>query len=215
MSKDARTCYAAPGVMPCFPGNLGQANGLSPPSRPEIPITGGGPNDHGRSIAPGPAHAAPGLLLSQQIIGVGLDEQFHERRMHDAPPPGPAAVLVACRALHRVEDRARPLIHSASTVMPRLVQVFAAACAPARTVPPVPASASRSAGPRCRQRCGVAGSKYQAADSGRAVGGAIGGISGEQRRAYMDGKLTKWRASAEVELRSRLAVARSAPRPDW
>ncbi len=30
------------------------------------------------------------------------------------PPPGSAAMLVACRALHRVEDRARPLIHSGS-----------------------------------------------------------------------------------------------------
>jgi hypothetical protein len=80
---------AAPGVMPCFPGNLGQADGLSSPSRPEIPITGGGPHDCGRSVAPGPARAAPIVLhLGQQIIGVGLDEQLHERRMHDAPPRG-------------------------------------------------------------------------------------------------------------------------------
>jgi len=86
--------------------------------------TGGGPHDYGRSIAPGPARAAPlGLLLSQQIIGVGPDEQLHERRMHDVPPPGPAAVLVACRALHRAEDRARLLIHSASTVMPHTARV--------------------------------------------------------------------------------------------
>ncbi len=33
------------------------------------------------------------------------------------PSPGPAATLIACRALHRAEDRARPLIHSASTIM--------------------------------------------------------------------------------------------------
>ena len=58
--------------------------------RPEIPITGGRPHDCGRSIAPGPARAAPLdlLLLGQQIIGVGLDEQLHEHRMHDAPPRG-------------------------------------------------------------------------------------------------------------------------------
>ena len=75
--------------MPCFPGNLRQADGLSSPLRPEIPITGDGPHDNGRSIAPGPARAAPlDLLLGQQIIGVGLDEQLHEHRMHDAPPPG-------------------------------------------------------------------------------------------------------------------------------
>jgi hypothetical protein len=42
---------------------------------------------HGRSVAPGPARRAPpGLLRGQQIIGVGLDEQFHEHRVHDASP---------------------------------------------------------------------------------------------------------------------------------
>jgi hypothetical protein len=99
--------------------------GLSSPSRPEIPITGGGLYDYGWPIALGPARAAPlDLLLGQQIIGVGLDEQLHEHRMHDAPSPGPA-VLVACHALHRVEDRARPLIHPASTVTPPGGQVQA------------------------------------------------------------------------------------------
>ena len=32
--------------------------------------------------------APPGLLLSQQIIGVGINEQFDEHRMHDALPTG-------------------------------------------------------------------------------------------------------------------------------
>jgi len=73
-----------------FPGHLGQADGLSSPSRLEIPVTGGGPHKYGRRpIAPGPARAAPlGLLLGQQIIGVGLEEQLHEHRMHDALPRG-------------------------------------------------------------------------------------------------------------------------------
>ena len=76
-------------MTPCFPGNLGQADGLSAPLRPEIPITGGGPHDHGRPMALGSACAAPlDLLLGQQIIGVGLDEQLHEHRMHDALPRG-------------------------------------------------------------------------------------------------------------------------------
>jgi hypothetical protein len=66
----------------------------------EIPATGGGPDGYGRPIAPGPAHAAAlGLLLGQQIIGVGLDEQLHEHWMHDALP-GPAAVPPACRGLY-------------------------------------------------------------------------------------------------------------------
>jgi hypothetical protein len=53
------------------------------------PITGGGPHDYGGAIALGPARAAPlGLILGQQVIGVGLDEQFHEHRVHDAPPRG-------------------------------------------------------------------------------------------------------------------------------
>jgi len=77
--------------MPCFPGNLGQADGLSSPSQLEIPVTGGGPHDYGRPIAPGPACAVPLdlLLFGQQIIGVGLDEQLHEHRMHDVLPRGP------------------------------------------------------------------------------------------------------------------------------
>ena len=55
------------------------------------PIAGDGLYGHGRSIAPGPARGAPpGLLRDQQIILVGLDEQFHEHRVHDALP-GPAA----------------------------------------------------------------------------------------------------------------------------
>ena len=118
---------AAPGVVPRFPGNLERAGGPWSTSRLEIPIMTGGLHGYGRPIAPGPARAAPlGLLLGQQVIGVGLDEQLHEHRVHDAPSPLPrqAAVLVACRALHRSEDRARPLIHSASTVMPRIVRAL-------------------------------------------------------------------------------------------
>jgi hypothetical protein len=114
---------AAAGVMPCFPADLRQADGLPAPLRPEIPIRGGGPHDYGRPIALGPERAAPfDLLLGRHIIGVGLNEQLHEHRMHDAPFPGPAAVLIACRALDRVEDRPRPLIHSAGIVMPGMVR---------------------------------------------------------------------------------------------
>jgi hypothetical protein len=66
-----------------------------------MPVTGGGPQGYGRPIAPGPARAAPpDFLLGQQIVGVGVDEQLHEHRMHDVLPPGPAAVPAACRALH-------------------------------------------------------------------------------------------------------------------
>ncbi len=116
----ATSSHAAPGVMRRFPGNLGQADGLWSPSRPEIPITGCGPHDYGRSMALGTAPAAPlGLLLGLQIIGVGLDVQLDEGRMHDALLSELAAVLVACRALHRVEDCAQSLIHSASTVLPQ------------------------------------------------------------------------------------------------
>jgi hypothetical protein len=44
---------------------------------------------YGRPIAPGPAPAAPlGLFLGRQVIGVGLYEQLHEHRVHDALPRG-------------------------------------------------------------------------------------------------------------------------------
>jgi hypothetical protein len=49
-------------------------------------MTGGVPHDYGRPIALGPACTTQlNLLLGQQIIGVRLDEQLHEHRMHDAP----------------------------------------------------------------------------------------------------------------------------------
>jgi hypothetical protein len=38
--------------------------------------------------------ALPVLLLSQQIVGVGLDEQRHEQGMHDGPP---AVLAFSCR----------------------------------------------------------------------------------------------------------------------
>jgi hypothetical protein len=52
-------------------------------------MTGGVPHDYGRPIALGPACTTQlNLLLGQQIIGVRLDEQLHEHRMHDAPSRG-------------------------------------------------------------------------------------------------------------------------------
>ena len=97
-----------------------------PSDHPVMPLRALGCG-YDRPIASRPARAAPLdlLLFGQQIIGVGLDEQLHEHWMHDVlspgpgsgPGPGPAAVPVACRARQRAEDRARPLIHSASTVM--------------------------------------------------------------------------------------------------
>src|SRR5260370_20004894 len=35
------------------------------------------------------------LLLGQQVVGVALDEQFHEHRVHDVPPPGGRSLLAA------------------------------------------------------------------------------------------------------------------------
>ena len=47
-----------------------------------LPGAGGGPDDHGRPGSPGPGHAAPPVLLGEQVIGVGLDEQLSEHRVH-------------------------------------------------------------------------------------------------------------------------------------
>jgi hypothetical protein len=50
--------------------------------RPALPGAGGGPDDHGRPGSPGPGYAAPPVLLGEQVIGVGLDEQLSEHRVH-------------------------------------------------------------------------------------------------------------------------------------
>jgi hypothetical protein len=50
-----------------------------------LPVTGGGPHGHGRPGAPGRARPAPPVLLGQQLIGVGFDEQRYEHRVHDVP----------------------------------------------------------------------------------------------------------------------------------
>jgi hypothetical protein len=59
-----------------------------------LPVSGGGPHGHGQSGSPGPARMAPPVLLGQQIIGVGFDEQLYEHRVHDVPPGPEAASLV-------------------------------------------------------------------------------------------------------------------------
>jgi hypothetical protein len=53
-------------------------------SRPRLvlSVAGGGPDDHGRPGSPGPGHAAPPVLLGEQVIGVSLDEQLSEHRVH-------------------------------------------------------------------------------------------------------------------------------------
>jgi hypothetical protein len=75
-------------VAAAFTGVTAEAAGAYPsPLRPAAPIARDRLDSHGRSIAPGPARRAPpGLFRGQQIIGVGLDEQFHEHRVHDASP---------------------------------------------------------------------------------------------------------------------------------
>ena len=62
-----------------------------------LPVPGGGPHRHGRSASPGPARTAPPVLLGRRVIGVGLDEQLYEHRVHDVPPGPAAASLVAGR----------------------------------------------------------------------------------------------------------------------
>ena len=54
--------------------------------RPVLPVRRGGPDHDGRSGSPGPVCAAPPVLLRHQVIGVGLDEQFFEHRVHGVPP---------------------------------------------------------------------------------------------------------------------------------
>ena len=68
--------------------------GRRSPPRPVLPVWNG-PDDHG---SPGPGHAAPPILLGRQVIGVGLDKQLFEHRVHDVPPqagngpePGPGS----------------------------------------------------------------------------------------------------------------------------
>src|SRR6516164_297451 len=96
------------GVGDCAASGIGgrqrQAVHRSRPRR-VLPATGGGPDHHGRPGSPGPARAAPPVLLGRQIIGVALDEQLDKHRVHDVPP-GPSAAsprswaafagLVAC-----------------------------------------------------------------------------------------------------------------------
>src|SRR5262245_65258118 len=49
-------------------------------------MAGGGPDGHGRPGSPGPAHTAPPVLFGRQVLGVGVDEQLFEHRVHDVPP---------------------------------------------------------------------------------------------------------------------------------
>jgi hypothetical protein len=46
-------------------------------------LAGGG---HGQPGSPGPVPAAPPVALGGQVIGIGVDEQFFEHRVHDVPP---------------------------------------------------------------------------------------------------------------------------------
>ena len=56
-------------------------------SRPRpVPPGWSGPDDHGWPGSPGPAHAALPILPGRQVIGVGLDKQLFEHRVHDVPP---------------------------------------------------------------------------------------------------------------------------------
>jgi len=78
-----------------------------------LPVTGCVPHGHGRSDSPGPARMAPPrVLLGQDVIGVGLDEQLYEHRVHDVPPGPAAASLVAAvgefRHLGHPLQRAEP-----------------------------------------------------------------------------------------------------------
>ena len=62
--------------------------------RPALPVTGGS-DDQGRPRPPGPAYAVPPVLLGQQVIGIGLDEQLFEHRVHDVPPRVGSCILGA------------------------------------------------------------------------------------------------------------------------
>jgi hypothetical protein len=57
------------------------------------PLRFEGADDHDRSGSPGPAHAAPPVLLGHQVIGVGLEEQLYEHRVHDVPPQADGCIL--------------------------------------------------------------------------------------------------------------------------
>src|SRR6516165_8466226 len=48
-------------------------------------IAGGEPDGHDRPGSPGPAHTAPTVLLGRQVLGVGVDKQLFEHRVHDVP----------------------------------------------------------------------------------------------------------------------------------
>ena len=66
------------------------------PWRSAIPVARDSPSGHDRPGARGPARRAPpGFLLGHQIIVVaGVDEQFHEHRVHDALPRSAAVPAV-------------------------------------------------------------------------------------------------------------------------
>ncbi len=128
---------------PCFPGNLGRADGLSARCGRRFPIAGVGPHEYGRPIALGPACAPPlDLLLSQQIIGVGLDEQLHEHRMHDAPSPGRRRCSLRAMPFADTEDCIRPLIRCAGIVRPRVC----VCCRGVRGSAPLPEDAAGARG---------------------------------------------------------------------
>jgi hypothetical protein len=78
---------------------VGAADRSSDPAAIMLPVTGGGPHGHGRSESPGPARVAPHVLLGQQVIGVGFDEQLYEYGVHDVPPGPAAATLVGAPLL--------------------------------------------------------------------------------------------------------------------
>src|SRR5215469_17082802 len=83
------------------------------------------PHDPGCSAAPGRVRAAlPVLLLSQQVVGVGLDEQRHEHGVHDVPPvvlafhaaTGSRTWVGQCGGIPRPPGRITPM--SSNTITP-------------------------------------------------------------------------------------------------
>jgi hypothetical protein len=123
-------------------------------SRP-LPDTGGRPDDHRRPGTPGPARPAPPILREQQVIGVGLDEQLYEHRVHGVPPRPTAACRAwaavvesryhAVRYANRARGRCSPIVRRPRPCErgpgPALGQVRRSA--PSRTSSRWPAGAGR------------------------------------------------------------------------